>query len=98
VRDGGSNLGGSQRRALVLARALVGRPALLLVDDLEHLLESSDRMAAFARLRRVHAGTFIFSTHDRQLAALADERWELGSVESLSPEPVPLRLVAGDDA
>jgi ABC-type multidrug transport system fused ATPase/permease subunit len=98
VRDGGSNLGGSQRRALVLARALVGRPALLLVDDLEHLLESADRMAAFARLRQVHAGTLIFSTHDRQLAALADERWELGSVEGLSPEPVPLRLVAGDDS
>jgi ABC-type multidrug transport system fused ATPase/permease subunit len=96
VRDGGSNLGGSQRRALVLARALVGRPALLLVDDLEHLLESADRSAAFARLRQAHAGTLIFSTHDTQLAALADERWELGSVESLSPAPVPLRLVAGE--
>lgn len=97
VRDGGSNLGGSQRRALVLARALVGRPALLLVDDLEHLLESADSMAALVRLRQAHAGTLIFSTHDRQLAALADERWELGCVESLSSAPVPLRLVAGEE-
>ena len=97
VRDGGSNLGGSQRRALVLARALVGRPALLLVDDLEHLLDSADRAGAFARLRQAHAGTLIFSTHDMQLAALADDRWELGSVESLSPAPVPLRLVAGEN-
>ncbi len=97
VRDGGSNLGGSERRALVLARALVGRPALLLVDDLEHLLDSSDRQAAFARLRQAHTGTLIFSTHDQQLAALADERWELGGASSLVPAAVPLRLVAGDE-
>lgn len=101
VRDGGSNLGGSQRRALVLARALVGRPALLLVDDLEHLLHGADRAGAFARLRQVHAGTLIFSTHDTQLAALADDRWELGSAGNLSnlaSAAVALRLVAGDDA
>jgi ABC-type multidrug transport system fused ATPase/permease subunit len=97
VHDGGSNLGGSQRRALLLARALVGRPALLLVDDLELLLESADRLAAFARLRQAHTGTLIFSTHDRLLAALADERWELGSVDSLAPAIVPLRLVSGDE-
>jgi ABC-type multidrug transport system fused ATPase/permease subunit len=98
VRDGGSNLTGSQRRALVLARALVGRPAVLLVDDLELLLEGEDRPRAFARLRLAHAGTLIFSTHDKQLAALADERWELGNVESLPPASLPLRLVGGDDS
>ena len=98
MRDGGSNLSGSQRRALVLARALVGRPALLLVDDLEHLLDGADRMAAFARLRDAHAGTILFSTHDRQLAAMADERWDLGGVEGLLAAPVPLRLISGDDA
>lgn len=98
VRDGGSNLSGSQRRALVLARALVGRPALLLVDDLEHLLDGADRLAAFARLRDAHAGTILFSTHDRQLAALADERWDLGGVDGLLAAPVPLRLISGDDA
>ncbi len=97
VRDSGSNLSGSQRRALVLARALVGRPALLLADDLEHLLDSADRTLAFARLRQAHAGTLIFSTHDRQLAALADERWELGPVEAAPATPAPLKLVAGDE-
>ena len=97
VRDSGSNLGGSQRRALVLARALVGRPALLLVDDLEHLLQGADRAGAFARLRQAHVGTLIFSTHDQQLAALADDCWELGNAESPSSASLPLRLVAGDD-
>lgn len=96
VKDGGANLGGSQRRALVLARALVGRPALLLVDDLELLLEATDRPGAFARLRRAHAGTIVFSTHDPQLAALADDRWDLGPIERQPPATLPLRLVSGD--
>jgi ABC-type multidrug transport system fused ATPase/permease subunit len=97
VRDGGSNLGGRQRRALVLARALVGRPAVLLVDEIEHLLDA-DVEAGFAALRRHHRGTLIFTTHDPRMAALADAVWTLspahdaGAPASTLP---PLRLVGG---
>jgi ABC-type multidrug transport system fused ATPase/permease subunit len=96
VRDGGSNLGGRQRRALLLASALAGRPALLLADDLEHLLDGADLEAAFRRLRSTHRGTLIFSTHDARLAALADDRWLLG--EPAAAGPTPLRLVSGGGA
>jgi ABC-type lipoprotein export system ATPase subunit len=102
VRDGGSNLSGRQRRALVLARALVGQPAVLLVDDLEHLLDA-DVVAAWTRLRQHHNGTLIFSTHDARLAALADAVWSLGAAADQAAEPVappavaawPLRRVGG---
>lgn len=102
VRDAGVNLGGRQRRALVLARALVGRPALLLVDDLEHLLDA-DAVSAFAALRRHHAGTLIFSTHDVRLAALADTVWDLGGAadtaeahpDACAASVRPLRRVGG---
>lgn len=96
VRDGGSNLGGSQRRALLLARALVGRPALLLVDDIEHLLDGADRLGAFARLRQAHPGTFLFSTHDPALAALADDCWDLGPADGALPSAATLRLVGSE--
>jgi ABC-type multidrug transport system fused ATPase/permease subunit len=92
VRDAGSNLGGRQRRALVLARALVGRPALLLVDDLEHLLDA-DAVAAFAALRQHHRGTLVFSTHDPRLAALADTVWSLSTTQADGDGPA-----AGADA
>ena len=98
VRDGGANLGGRQRRALVLARALVGRPAVLLVDELEHLIDA-DTEAAFKALRRHHRGTLIFSTHDARLAALADTVWHLAPDASraapTASAPRPLRRVGG---
>lgn len=96
VRDGGSNLSGRQRRALVLARALVGQPAVLLVDELEHLLDA-DVSAGFAALRQHHAGTLIFSTHDARLSALADTVWHLGAAAGQAPAPAPwpLRRVGG---
>jgi ABC-type bacteriocin/lantibiotic exporter with double-glycine peptidase domain len=98
VRDGGANLGGRQRRALVLARALVGRPALLLVDELEHLL-AADLEAAFAALRQQHRGTLIFSTHEPRLAALADTVWTLGAAAGSAATPLrPLRRVGGTAA
>ncbi|KPF45235.1 hypothetical protein D621_17980 [beta proteobacterium AAP51] len=95
VRDGGANLGGRQRRALVLARALVGQPALLLVDELEHLLDA-DLEAAFAALRQHHRGTLIFSTHEPRLAALADAVWTLGAAPAAAV--LPLRRVGGTAA
>lgn len=76
IRDAGANLGSHERRALVLARALVGEPALLLVDELEQVL-AGEPEADFARLREAFRGTLIFSTSDRRLAALADECWSL---------------------
>jgi ABC-type multidrug transport system fused ATPase/permease subunit len=97
VRDGGANLGGRQRRALVLARALVGRPALLLVDELEHLLDA-DLATAFAALRLQHRGTLIFSTHEPRLAALADAVWELGAAPARAAPLRPLRRVGGTAA
>jgi ABC-type multidrug transport system fused ATPase/permease subunit len=95
VRDGGANLGGRQRRALVLARALVGQPALLLVDELEHLLDA-DLEAAFAAVRQHHRGTLIFSTHEPRLAALADAVWTLGAAPAAAVRP--LRRVGGTAA
>lgn len=76
VRDAGANLCGQERRALALARALLGVPLLLLVDDIEHCL-AAPSVLALERLMRFHNGTLIYSTHDAALAALADEVWTL---------------------
>jgi ABC-type multidrug transport system fused ATPase/permease subunit len=95
VHDAGENLGGEERRALVLARALVGRPRLLLVDDAERCLpapagESLRRLAAH------HAGTLVYATHDPALAAMADVVWDLSAPRAAeAPSPrAERRLVA----
>ncbi len=76
VRDAGANLSGQERRALALARALVGVPLVLLVDDIEHCL-AAPSVPALERLMRFHNGTLVYTTHDAALAALADEVWTL---------------------
>jgi ABC-type multidrug transport system fused ATPase/permease subunit len=72
VRDAGLNLGQGERRALLLARALVGRPSVLLIDDAQASLPG-DPAAALARLIEGFDGTLVYATTDPSLAALADE-------------------------
>jgi ABC-type multidrug transport system fused ATPase/permease subunit len=93
VRDAGANLTGQERRALALARALVGKPALLLVDDIEHCL-AAPSVQALQRLLSAHSGSLVYSTHDPALAALADEVWRLDETSAHDGSPcTPLQLV-----
>lgn len=93
VRDAGANLTGQEKRALALARALVGAPLLLLVDDIEHCL-AAPSVQALQRLFQAHQGSIIYSTHDKALAALADEVWTLDDPPFRDGEAtVPLQLV-----
>jgi ABC-type multidrug transport system fused ATPase/permease subunit len=85
VRDDGANLSGTERRSLLLARALVGAPALLLIDDLEQALPGPARVA-LERLLRQHRGSLVYATHEPALAALADEVWDLGTGQIRHPQ------------
>jgi ABC-type multidrug transport system fused ATPase/permease subunit len=86
VGEGGGNLGGNERRALLLARALLGEPDVLVIDELERCLpapvaDSMDRLLAG------FGGSLIFSTSQPELAGRASLHWTL--------QPVP---PAGVDA
>jgi ABC-type bacteriocin/lantibiotic exporter with double-glycine peptidase domain len=103
VSDAGANLNGELRREIAWAAALVGQPAVLLIDDAERALPgpSATRLQAF--LRR-YPGSVLFSTADPTLAALADEVWTLPAATAgrQADAPTPpvagrrLRLVAAD--
>ncbi len=74
VGDGGSRLSAGQRARLTTARALLGDPTLLILDEAETHLDR----AAVEMVERVladYSGTVLVVTHRRDLAERADAIW-----------------------
>lgn len=64
-------MSGGQRQRIALARALVMRPKVLLLDEPLSALDLKLRQAMQDEFRRIHAatgGTFVFVTHDQSEA------------------------------
>lgn len=76
VRDAGRNLSAGQRRAVVLTRALVGDPAILLIDDAESCFDG-EPLRCMAELLRRFDGSVLYVARTPALAALADEAWRI---------------------
>ena len=79
----GTPLAASQSRRLLLARGLVGRPRLLLVDELVDLLPPAALEATLAALRRhtTHA-TIVLVTNREDVASLCDRTIRLTPMPS----------------
>ena len=88
-------LSGGQMQRVSLARALVNRPEVLLLDEPLSALDMQIRLELEVELRRVHreiGATFLYVTHDqREALALADRVvvFDNGSVAQIDrPEDV----------
>jgi len=88
VSDGGGNLSFGQRQRIAWARAMLGRPGLLLLDEADANL---DPMSA-TRLNEMldgYQGTVLMVTHQLPRVMQADEVWYLEQgclVESGTPQ------------
>ncbi|ORJ62177.1 ABC transporter ATP-binding protein [Geothermobacter hydrogeniphilus] len=76
VQEGGSNLSLGQRHRLAIARALLGRPGILIIDEIDANLDP-DAAAVLDRVLEDFAGTVMMVTRNPARLARADQRWYL---------------------
>lgn len=94
VLEGGRNLSVGQRQRIALARALMGNPAILLLDEPTVNLDA-ETTDVFHSVILHHRGAVFIATHDDREAALADEVWCMEGghlVETLSGDEFRDRL------
>ncbi len=90
-----AQLSGGEQQRVVLARALINDPAILLADEPTGNLDEDNELRVLELLRRAHAAgkTIVMVTHDPTVASLADRRVQLhhGRITDIS------WLTAGQD-
>ncbi|MDQ3628742.1 MAG: ABC transporter ATP-binding protein/permease [Actinomycetota bacterium] len=74
VGDGGSRLSAGQQARLAVARAALGRPAVLVLDEAEAHLDRH-ASAVVDRVLADHQGTALVVTHRRELVERCDQVW-----------------------
>ncbi|MFH1023469.1 MAG: ABC transporter ATP-binding protein [Planctomycetota bacterium] len=79
-----AELSGGQRQRVAVARALVGRPAIVLADEPSANLDHKTGVEILELMRRLNEKTkttFIFSTHDPKVMSIAQRVVELSDGE-----------------
>jgi len=94
VTEGGGNLSLGQRQRIALARALLGRPSILLLDEADAHLDHDSR-AVLERILAEYRGTVLLVTHSGDRLADVDTIWRMKAgrlVEVATPAEASAKL------
>lgn len=90
VGEGIGGLSGGQKQRLMIARAVLGRPRLLILDEATSSLEVAVEAQILANLKGSGA-TIILIAHRPEVWALADRIYDLDESGRLTEAPLPPR-------
>ncbi|MDH3760023.1 MAG: ABC transporter ATP-binding protein/permease [Gammaproteobacteria bacterium] len=91
ISEGGRNLSAGQRARLALARALLGAPPILLLDEADANLDSESENL-IQRVLQDYRGTILIVSHRYPRLVKMDQVWHLGTTETERSEQSPASL------
>lgn len=74
LKEGGKNLSQGERQRIALARALIGTPEILILDEADAFLDE-EGVTLFADIIKDYPGIIIMATHNIDHVAITDEVW-----------------------
>jgi len=76
ITDHSGNVSSGEKARIALARALMGQPSVVLLDEPESHLDNNG-LKTIKHLLRTYPGTIVVSTHHPDLVALCDSTWSM---------------------
>jgi putative ABC transport system ATP-binding protein len=91
-----NELSGGQSQRVAVARALVGRPSILLADEPTGALDSESGAAVLELLRELHESgtTIVVITHDHDVASMLPRQVHIRDGQIMSDDALPTTAAA----
>jgi ATP-binding cassette subfamily C protein LapB len=100
VGERGERLSGGQRQAVAMARALLSKPPILLLDEPSSMFDPGTEQRLIARLRTLADTTIILVTHRMAMLGLVDRLivFDRGRIVADGPRDEILRVLSAQPA
>lgn len=100
VGERGERLSGGQRQAVAMARALLAKPPILLLDEPSSMFDPATEQRLISRLRSLQDTTIILVTHRMAMLGLVDRLivFDRGRIIADGPRDEILRVLATQPA
>lgn len=101
LMDRGEGLSGGQKQSIAIARALAGKPPILLMDEPSSAMDTGSENALLARLEEeVKDRTLVLITHRASLLKLVDKVivFDKGRIIAQGPKDDVLKAMAAESA